>query len=384
LNPFGAVYGRVADLRRQWYARHPERRRTLGVPVISVGNLVVGGSGKTPVTAALAQLLLNSGERPAILSRGYRRRTRPDDVVVVSDGVSVLTSVRESGDEPQMLARSLHGIPVVVCARRYRAGELAVSRFGSTVLVLDDGFQHLELARDADLLIVSPDDLHEQVLPGGSLREPLDAGRTADAVLVPSAAEAASSFGSAQDALSKVERARAPASRALDQAQRVANAIGVARAFAVEAQYGSARVVTGASEPFESRIPSFALRATEGKPNPGPRVIAVAGIARPHRFFEALRTLGWEVADQVVFPDHHWFDARDVARVENTARAAGAAAVMTTEKDATRLGDVNRTMPWFYVPLRVTLTPEDQFAAWIAGRLQVARERIRARSTAGR
>ena len=352
MNPLGAVYGRVADLRRQWYARHPERRRTLAVPVISVGNLVVGGSGKTPVTAALAQLLLKSGERPAILSRGYRRRTRPDDVVVVSDGTSVLASVRESGDEPQMLARSLHGVPVVVCARRYRAGELAVSRFGSTVLVLDDGFQHLELARDVDLLIVSPDDLHEEVLPAGSLREPLDAGRMADAVLV---------------------------SAAGDEAQRVANAIGVAPVFSVAPRYEPAREVPG--DPIESppsllrsygepsRAPSPEPRA----PSPGSRVVAVAGIARPQRFFDALRTLGWELADQVVFPDHHWFDDRDVARVEKAARAAGAAAVMTTEKDATRLGEVKRTMPWWYVPLRVTLTPEDQFADWIAGRLRVAR-----------
>ena len=354
MNPLGAVYGRVADLRRQWYARHPERRRTLGVPVISVGNLVVGGSGKTPVTAALAQLLLKSGERPAILSRGYRRRTRPDDVVVVSDGTSVLASVRESGDEPQMLARSLHGVPVVVCARRYRAGELAVSRFGSTVLVLDDGFQHLELARDVDLLIVSPDDLDEQVLPAGSLREPLDAGRMADAVLVPSDAGAASRLSRRG-----LTNAEPPAYSALDEAQGVANALGVARAFAVEAHYDSARGLSQSS-----------LEAT---PDPGSRVIAVAGIARPQRFFDALRTLGWELADQVVFPDHHWFDDRDVARVEKAARAAGAAAVMTTEKDATRLGEVNRTMPWWYVPLRVTLTPEDQFAGWIAGRLRVAR-----------
>jgi len=369
LNPLGALYGRVADLRRQWYARHPERRRTLAVPVISVGNLVVGGSGKTPVTAALAQLLLKSGERPAILSRGYRRRTRADELVVVSDGASVLASVRESGDEPQMLARSLDGVPVVVCARRYRAGELAVSRFGSTVLLLDDGFQHLELARDVDLLIVSPEDLREQVLPGGSLRERLDAGRMADAVLVPAAP---------------------------DETQRVAKAIGAASAFSIEPRYEPLSAVPG--DPAEPRVPSFAVRATEGKPNPeskvsspeprvpspGTRVIAVAGIARPQRFFDALRTLGWEPADQIVFPDHHWFDDCDVARVEHAARAAGAAAVMTTEKDAARLTNVERTLPWLYVPLRVTLTPEDEFAGWMTERLLVARDRIRARSTAGR
>jgi tetraacyldisaccharide 4'-kinase len=344
LNPLGAVYGRVANLRRQWYARRPDRRRTLGVPVISVGNLVVGGSGKTPVTAALVQRLLTLGERPAILSRGYRRRTRADELVVVSDGTSVLASVRESGDEPQMLARMLDGVPVIVCARRYRAGELAVSRFGSTVVVLDDGFQHLELTRDVDLLVVSPDDLHEQVLPAGSLREPLDAGRMADAVLVPAAP---------------------------DEAQRVAKAIGVTQVFSVEPRYEPVTAVSG--DPIGSRIL-----------DPAPRVVAVAGIARPQRFFDALRTLGWQAADHIVFPDHHWFDGADVARVENAARVSGAAAVITTEKDATRLRAVNRTLPWWYLPLRVTLTPEEQFAAWIAGRVQVARDGIRARGTAGR
>jgi len=366
LNPLGAVYGRVAGLRRQWYARHPERRRTLGVPVISVGNLVVGGSGKTPVTAALAQLLVNAGERPAILSRGYRRRTRADDVVVVSDGTRVLASVHESGDEPQMLARILPGVPVVVCARRQRAGELAVSRFGSTVLLLDDGFQHLELSRDVDLLIVSPGDLHEQVLPAGSLREPLEAGRMADAVLVPAT---------------------------LDEVPRVAAAIGVARVFAVEAHYEPVRVVAddsrvatslaqGMPDPG-SRVPSPLLRQGSGG-QAEPRVVAVAGIARPQRFFDALPRLRWDVAEQFVFPDHHWFDDRDVARVETAARAQGATAVITTEKDATRLSEVSRTMPWLYVPLRVTVRPEDQFAAWIVGQLQVARERLHARSAPGR
>ena len=363
MNPLGAVYGRVAGLRRQWYARHPERRRTLGVPVVSVGNLVVGGSGKTPVTAALAQLLLNAGERPAILSRGYRRRTRAEEVVVVGDGAQVLASVRESGDEPQMLARMLRGVPVVVCARRYRAGEIAVSRFGATVLLLDDGFQHLELARDVDLLIVSPGDLDEQVLPAGSLRESLDAGRMADAVLVPAA---------------------------LDEAQRVATAVGVGRAFGIEARYESVRAVTN-GDLVGSRLSPFA-KAPGDRPDPesripepqAERVIAVAGIARPQRFFDALPGLGWNVAERVVFPDHHWFDDRDVARVESTAKAHGAEAVITTEKDATRLSEVTCTMPWLYVPLRVTMRPEKQFAAWVTERLQIARERIRARSAAGR
>jgi tetraacyldisaccharide 4'-kinase len=352
LNPLSAVYGRVAGLRRQWYAHHPERRLTLTVPVISVGNLVVGGSGKTPVTAAIAQLLLAAGERPAILSRGYRRRTRAADVIVVSDGKSVLASVRESGDEPQMLARILDGVPVVVCARRHRAGDVAVSRFGATVLLLDDGFQHLELTRHLDLLIVSPGDLDQQVLPAGTLRESLDAGGLADAVLVPAV---------------------------LAEARRVAAALGVERSFAIEARYGPVHVL-GDSQ----GTGTWATAPGSRIPDPGSRVLAVCGIARPQRFFDAVRSLGWDIAEEMVFPDHHWFDEHDVTRVESAAKASGATAVITTEKDAVRLADVQRTITWVCVPLRVSLTPEEEFRAWLAQRLEQAREHIRARSAAGR
>ena len=110
----------------------------------------------------------------------------------------------------------------------------------------------------------------------------------------------------------------------------------------------------------------------------------MSGIARPQRFFDAVRALGWDVVEQMEFPDHHWFDERDVARVENAAHASGATAVITTEKDAVRLADVNRTMTWVYVPLRVALTPEEQFRAWILDRIRHVRERIGDRSTAGR
>ena len=105
----------------------------------------------------------------------------------------------------------------------------------------------------------------------------------------------------------------------------------------------------------------------------------MSGIARPQRFFDAVRSLGWDVAEQVVFPDHHWFDERDVARVEGAAKTSGATAVVTTEKDAMRLADVNRTMTWVYVPLRVALTPEEPFRVWITDRIQQARERIEGR-----
>jgi tetraacyldisaccharide 4'-kinase len=327
LNPLSAVYGRVAGFRREWYARHPEKRRRLDCPVISVGNLVAGGSGKTPVAAAIAEMLCRAGERPAILSRGYARRSSGDEVVVVSDGTRVLEPVERSGDEPQMLARALPAVPVLVAGDRYLAGRLARSRFDSTVLLLDDGFQHLQLARDVDLLIVSPGDLDERMLPAGALREPLPSARAADALLVP-----------------------APG----DHARRIAEALGVEPVFTVTTTYERPRLI-GSGE----RIDGTADR----------RVMAVAGIARPGRFVTALGTLGWEVVVQRTFRDHHWFSERDLARVAQVAQSSGASLVITTEKDAARLRNVPASPAWAVLPMRVSIEPEAAFSAWLAGRL---------------
>ena len=334
MNPLSAVYGRLASLRRIWYSGGPGRQQRLPRPVISVGNLVAGGSGKTPVVAAIARMLLRDGERPAILSRGYGRRTRSDEVTIVSDGRKVLVPVRDSGDEPQMLARMLPEVPIVVCARRYRAGEVAASNFDVTVMLLDDGFQHLELARDIDLIIVSPVDLEEQLLPSGRLRESLAASEAADAVIVP---------GSPDETIS------------------VATALQMSRAFSAVARYA----------PFRSAVDGTTMPIP-----PGASALAVAGIARPHRFFEALAACDLRVAGEMVYGDHHWFDAGDVKKIERTARDKGAASIVTTEKDAVRLSGLTLTLPWMVLPQQVALTPEPEFAAWMRRRLHAAREQL--------
>ncbi len=172
IHVLGSVYSAVTVWRRQWYARQPSRRSRLSRPVISVGNLSIGGSGKTPVVAYIARLLVDCGERPAILTRGYGRRQSGERVTVVSDGTAIRAGVYSSGDEPLMLARALPGVAVVVSASRYRAGRLAEDQLGATVHVLDDGFQHVQIERDVDLLLVSEDDLRDRPLPGGRLREP--------------------------------------------------------------------------------------------------------------------------------------------------------------------------------------------------------------------
>jgi len=335
LSLLSGVYGRAAQFRRAWYGRHPDRARRLRRPVVSIGNLVVGGSGKTPVVAALARLLTASGERPSILSRGYGRRRSADGVVVVSDGREVLATVDASGDEPQMLARARLGAPVLVSRRRYLAGQVAEETLGCTMHLLDDGFQHVQLARDLDLLVVTRADLDERVLPSGRLREPLDAAAAADALLVGGTDEDAAAIG-----------------------QR----LGVGTTFRVARRYESPKLV----QPFGAPLPSSV----------GRRVVAVAGIARPERFFAALRAEGWEVADELVFRDHHWFSAKDLVSIDRAARDANADVVMTTEKDAVRLdlGAGARTN-WAFLPLHVEIEPAGTFAAWLAGRLAAARRR---------
>jgi tetraacyldisaccharide 4'-kinase len=178
------LYAAIVRRRRERYARRPDLRRRLRRPVISVGNLAVGGRGKTPMVATIARELLAMGERPAILTRGYAR-TRPEEgVVIVRDRDGVRSDLARAGDEPLMLARGLDGVSVVVSSDRYLAGRLAEHRLGATVHVLDDGFQHLQLDRDVDIVMIGRDDVARPVvLPSGRLREPLDTLVAADAIV---------------------------------------------------------------------------------------------------------------------------------------------------------------------------------------------------------
>ena len=153
------LYDEAAWRRRQWYARRPEARRRLVRPVVSVGGLAAGGSGKTPFVAALARMLVEMGERPAVLSRGYGRADPVAGAAVIRDFERTAGSLAVAGDEPWMLARTLDGVAVVVAEDRHLAGRLAEARLGATVHVLDDGFQHLPLERGTDLVLLSAADL---------------------------------------------------------------------------------------------------------------------------------------------------------------------------------------------------------------------------------
>jgi len=350
--------GKGFGLRRRFYAV-PGRQARLARPVISVGNLSMGGRGKTPVVAHIARLLLEAGERPAILTRGYGRSRPEDGVVVVSDGVHLLADVDRSGDEPLMLARQVPGARVLVCDQRALAGALAERALHATVHILDDGFQHLQLARDIDLVIVTPQDLDGRALPFGRLREPVSALNHADAVIWESIGE------EHRESIGEVHR----------------ESIGeVHRGGASEEHRGRAagRASVGASE-----RPEFRLRRQLGQPYtlhpggpalvpPGP-VVAVAGIAGPERFWLALEQAGWTIAERLGFSDHHQFTSADVARIGEIARRTGAC-VLTTEKDAVRLLSL-RPLPFdvSVIPLTISIEPHSVFQGWLLDRLREAR-----------
>ncbi len=329
----GTLSAAVARARRRRYAARPDLRHRLDCPVVSVGNVAVGGRGKTPVVQALAGWLRDEGWRPAILSRGYGRADQDDGVVVVSDGIRMHADLARSGDEPLMLARALPGVAVLVCPDRHIAGRLAERHLGATIHVLDDGFQHLALERTVDLVLVDPaDEIDAGVLPFGRLREPLDALHAADAVLW-------TGEGDVSEAAAR---------------------LGVAHAFRAVRHTGPVRP---------------GLMGDEAPP-PGTRVVAVCGIARPEPFIEGLRADGYDVASTVTFRDHHRFSPADLARVHALCTSTGAAGVITTEKDWMRLLPLRPLgLPVAWRGVSVSIDPLDAFAAWLRSRVGVPRQR---------
>jgi len=331
IGALSAVYGAAAAWRRRWYARDASRRHRLMRPVVSVGNLLVGGSGKTPIVEYIARLLRDKGERPAVLTRGYARRISPAGVTVVSDGSAVRAPLDTAGDEPFMLAHALPGVAVLVGADRYLSGCLAERKLGATVHILDDGFQHVELERDVDLLLVAEEDLADRPLPAGRLRERITAAMFADAALVTAGYDTA--------------------------AERIGRMMGIPTVFRVTRTIGAPHMIAGERESVV--VP------------PQSRVFVVTGIARPERFINDVVGAGWDVSGTLTFRDHHRYHASDVKRIAAAAKSAASAIVLTTEKDAVRLAACDLgALPIASVPLIVGVEPSAAFSAWLVERLR--------------
>lgn len=310
LAPLGAVFGAGAALRVGLYRRGWLPRSRLSGPVVSVGNLSVGGSGKTPLVARIAEILRDAGEPVAVLSRGYGGSFR-GDYLIVGDGATVLADAAEAGDEPVMLARTLPGVVVAVGPRRDRVGRAVEARFGRRVHVLDDGFQHLRLFRDLDVLSVGEGDLADRPLPAGRLRERPSAARRADVVCL---------WWQAGD-----------------------GGIDDGRTFRV------------------SRRPLGFFDAA-GQPRPAPaRPFLLSGIANPERFWSDVAAVAPGLVGRRVYPDHHRFVAGDIRRAYDDARAARADALVTTAKDAVRLPPVAPELPVLVFRITAEIHDEPRF-----------------------
>ena len=318
-------YGVVARLRALLYYWGWFAQRRLPAPVLSVGNLTLGGTGKTPVVIVLADWLLAQGKRVAILSRGYRR-TSTDPYLLVSNGERLLVGPNEAGDEPFLMAQRCPKAIVAVGADRYELGAWVLKRFPVDCLVLDDGFQHLGLYRDVNLLLVDATDVEglAALVPAGRLREPLQAAARATAIVV--------------------TRADAPVQVA-EVCHRLQATLGtmsdpIQVIFRPESLVS---VVTGASQ---------SLSWSKGK-----TALLCSGVGHAGSFRSLVERIGIKILDEVVYVDHHAYTSQDVEQLRAKATELQAELVVTTEKDACKLAALLQpTDTWWAVRLTTDVT----------------------------
>ena len=335
----GLLYRGAVALRNALYDSGRLRAHRLPCAVVSVGNLSVGGTGKTPLASHLAGLLRDAGYRVGVLSRGYRR-IGGGSSLLVSDGAALLADAPSAGDEPYLIARDNPSVPVAVGADRIEAARLLLAHHAAEVLVLDDGYQHRRLARDLDLLLLDGRDPwgNGKMLPLGPLREPLPAMKRADAIIL--------------------TRSDGRAPRGLEEALGRHNP--GAALFHCRLEPGTFVRLDGES---------VAARSLQGF-----AAYAFSGIARPERFEDDLRSLGVRLAGARRFRDHHRYSRRHLGDLAREARERGAEVMVTTEKDLVRIAAAPEGAPPLYaLTLRVRFADGPDLAGFILDRLRARR-----------
>lgn len=341
--PFSPLYSLVMSIRQNLYRKNILTVHRLTVPVISVGNLTLGGTGKTPAVAWIARFLRSAGHRPAIISRGYGG-TAKGVVNLVSDGNQVLLNAEQAGDEPAMLARQLPGIPVLTGKIRLHPCRHAIERLHSTILILDDGFQHLAIARDIDLVLFNATTLagNSRVFPGGELREPVSALGRCTAFLL----------------------------TGVDDGNR-----GRAERFAalLTSRFPDKPVLYSTIAAELPVLPPPELSADSMPP-----LFAFCAIAHPDRFFNSLHAMKMHVTGKTWFRDHHRYSQNDVDAVCRRATASGARGLITTEKDLVKLERLQVALP--LVTLKTRFETDDRFPDYLRRTLGIAPAREEHRS----
>lgn len=333
LAPFGMIYGRVMDVRNALYDRGTFKSFPLGARTISIGNLTTGGTGKTPLVALVAKLLLDAEEKPCILTRGYGRKD-PRNRVVVSDGEQVLVDAEVGGDEPVELAMKLSGKAVIVAdADRVAAAKWALSEFAPTAFILDDGFQHRRAQRDLDIVCIDATNPcgNGKILPAGSLRESYKSLERADAIVI-------TRTELVEDTANLEQRLRDRNSRS-----------PIFRARSVFRGLCSIEDIDVADQP---------IREAEGS------LFAFTGLGNPDQFFRSLKASSVSVTGQKAFPDHHKFTQADIDALEVMSEETGAIGLVTTAKDAVKLPRLRSSITC-YVAIAETVIEDPAFEALI-------------------
>ena len=320
------IYWLVLRVRSLLYRSKIISRKTLTNPVISVGNLTVGGTGKTPFVAYLARTLMKAGYQPVILSRGYRRKAE-NSTLVVSDGNNLLRKPAISGDEPFLLANQLSGVPIAVGKNRHRAGKLLEKSAGEVVHILDDGFQHLRLKRNLDILLLDATDPFggNKLLPSGRLREPLETIDRADLVVI----TRSHLLGELEDLETEIRRYN--------------------KLIPISYFYHDVVGIFDLKTGQQYRTRDFM----------GSRVIALAAIGNPKIFLGDLEHYQMKVCHHLLFPDHHSYSQQELDRALNFLKEKDAMGLMTTEKDAVRLKEHHFGKEQVFV-LKIEALPENQ------------------------
>ena len=341
LAPLSLVYGTAVNIRFALYRNGIFNTQTVGVPVISVGNITTGGTGKTPLVEWIASRLAERGARVCVLTRGYRR-ANPSERVIVSDGERIIADTQQSGDEAMMLARSLVGKAAVVCdANRVAGAQWAIENLNPEVLILDDGFQHVRIARDLDIVTLDATNPwgNHWLLPAGILREPIDSLRRADCIIVTRSGEA-------------IEPGLQERIKQATDAPTVRSTTVISR-------------VTLLGSP-ELEPDTEALQHSP--------VAAFCGIGNPNAFFQQLRAEGFDLRHTEVFWDHHKYSQTDIDRLTQRATDAGAHALITTAKDAVKLGSMHLTLPCYVIEIKMQIQEADRLLTLIAEAIETRRQ----------
>lgn len=298
-NFFSKVYGKIVKYRNRRYDREEHLSTKISIPVISVGNLSVGGTGKTPFEELLVKLLQSLGKKPAIIGRGYKRQSKGE--IIICDGKKVLVDAREGGDELVLLARKLM-VPIIANESKVEAALSAERRFDIDCVIVDDGFQHRALKRNIDIVIVDKETIEKPyLLPKGMLREPLESLSRANVVCLTGGA------------------------KITDELKQFTNQD--AFFIKVTVQSGDPYILGNAkSDPEETdRI------RKKGK------IVAVAGIAKPYRFYEMVKKLDYNLVNYLNFSDHYYYDRNDIEKIRRFAENNNSRYIALTEKDAVKL-----------------------------------------------